>query len=75
MAGRTKTTGAFNTREELEAEVLKLQSKGISKKKIGVQVGVSQATVTLIVEPLTSTGGNLKEMLNKLWVMRKTDDA
>jgi IS30 family transposase len=47
--GRRLTFGKLNSREELRTEIKRLYEKGINGGEISISVGVSQATVSRII--------------------------
>ena len=47
--GRPLTTGRFNTRVELEENVMDRHSRGWSVRRIGIYAGITDRTVTSII--------------------------
>ena len=47
--GRPLTTGRFNTRAELEENVIDRHNRGWSVRRIGIYSGITDGTVTSII--------------------------
>ena len=47
--GRPLTTGRFNTRAELEENVIDRHGRGWSARRIGIYAGITDRTVTSII--------------------------
>ena len=47
--GRPLTTGRFNTRAELEENVIDRHNRGWSARRIGIYSGITDGTVTSII--------------------------
>jgi hypothetical protein len=47
--GRPLTTGRFNTRAELEENVIDRYGRGWSARRIGIYAGITDRTVTSII--------------------------
>jgi hypothetical protein len=48
--GRPLTTGRFNTRAELEENVIDRHGRGWSARRIGIYAGITDRTVTSIID-------------------------
>ena len=67
-----RSTGNYDTLEELTAEVMKLyKTKKYSRVAMGELVGVSGATCTRVINEneVKEVDVDLNAMFNKLWVM------
>jgi hypothetical protein len=48
--GQAVTTGRFNTRSELEENVIDRHGRGWSARRIGIYAGITDRTVTSIID-------------------------
>ena len=75
-----RTTGRFETREELEIEVARLTAEGCSGISLARQCGISQSSIGRILNPELEkrtvrpedSPNPLNQTLNTLWAVRQT---